>query len=325
MEKQINISNYEAYYLDYLEGNLDEQSKQLLLAFLDSHPELQVDGSDFLALSVEKNESPIKSFLIQKDENLLEINAANLERLIIAKNEGLLDAQKEKALSEMIATNESFSALSRQYQYTKLQSPTFVYPHKKQLKKRPVYLLWAYAASVAAMFILLFSMYQLNQNFVPKKTKQLISQREDKTNKSTLKTEVVESQIAKSSTIKFEKNSNQKKEIFVNETPMNNQNIATHLIKKDSVYLRKNDPLENNYAFVKDEVLPHHVVLEAKQEKNNSDLTYLDMKNPIAPITKLISEKTKTEVDFKTAKKTENKAGGFYLKIGKLEISHRKH
>ena len=48
-----------------------------------------------------------------------------------------------------------------------------------------------------------------------------------------------------------------------------------------------------------------------------------NMKNPIPIITNTISEKTNTPVDFKTGKATETEKGGFFLKIGKFEISHK--
>ena len=48
-----------------------------------------------------------------------------------------------------------------------------------------------------------------------------------------------------------------------------------------------------------------------------------NMKNPIPLITNTISEKTKTAVDFKTGKATETEKGGFFIKIGKFEVSHK--
>lgn len=48
-----------------------------------------------------------------------------------------------------------------------------------------------------------------------------------------------------------------------------------------------------------------------------------NMKNPIPLITNTLSEKTKTPVDFQTGKATETQKGGFFVKIGKFEISHK--
>jgi hypothetical protein len=56
-----------------------------------------------------------------------------------------------------------------------------------------------------------------------------------------------------------------------------------------------------------------------------SNNSFQDMNNPIKPITNRLSDVVKQEVDFRMAKATEKTPGGFYLKIGKLEISHRKN
>ena len=46
MIKKINIFNYEAYYLDYLEGNISEEDAAVLLDFLDKHPELKMEDEE---------------------------------------------------------------------------------------------------------------------------------------------------------------------------------------------------------------------------------------------------------------------------------------
>ena len=49
------------------------------------------------------------------------------------------------------------------------------------------------------------------------------------------------------------------------------------------------------------------------------------MSNPIKPITSFISKKTNTNVDFGTKKASKSKKGGFFVKIGKFEVSRNKH
>ena len=75
--------------------------------------------------------------------------------------------------------------------------------------------------------------------------------------------------------------------------------------------------IENKMAYT-------HVDQRVNEEP--SDYTILgfnDMNNPISPITNRLANVVKQEVDFRTAKATAKRSGGFYLKIGKLEISHR--
>ena len=52
-----------------------------------------------------------------------------------------------------------------------------------------------------------------------------------------------------------------------------------------------------------------------------------EMENPIEPITNFIAKKTRTDIDFKRTKKdADPKDGkGFFIKIGKFELSRKKH
>ena len=56
--ERISIFNYEAFYLDHLEGTLGEQDTALLLEFLESHPNLIVEEDELM-------------FLNQADETLI--------------------------------------------------------------------------------------------------------------------------------------------------------------------------------------------------------------------------------------------------------------
>ena len=41
--EQLNIHNYEAFYLDFLEGNLNEEETSQLFCFLDENPSLKIE------------------------------------------------------------------------------------------------------------------------------------------------------------------------------------------------------------------------------------------------------------------------------------------
>src|ERR1041384_6941427 len=49
---KIHGNNYEAFFLDYHEGNLDAQSKQDVLAFVSAHPELREEFESFEIISL---------------------------------------------------------------------------------------------------------------------------------------------------------------------------------------------------------------------------------------------------------------------------------
>ena len=61
MSEKINITNYEAFLLDYLEGNLSEGEISLLKIFVAAHPQLNIDLEDTELVSLEKDESVFTS------------------------------------------------------------------------------------------------------------------------------------------------------------------------------------------------------------------------------------------------------------------------
>lgn len=53
----INIENYEIWFLDFAEGNLDDHQVQALYAFLENHPELKSELDEFEIFQVNKPET----------------------------------------------------------------------------------------------------------------------------------------------------------------------------------------------------------------------------------------------------------------------------
>jgi hypothetical protein len=89
-------------------------------------------------------------------------------------------------------------------------------------------------------------------------------------------------------------------------TPLEKQSIAHPPIFKDLVSSHVGSFVSKNYT-------PNSEVVASKP---------IEMANPIQPVTRKMSSVLNTEIDFKTSKAARKK-GGFYLKIGKLEISRK--
>ena len=69
-----------------------------------------------------------------------------------------------------------------------------------------------------------------------------------------------------------------------------------------------------------------HISSGSNNKSTDDQYTYVgfqEMNNPIAPLTNQLASMIKKEVDFRTEKPTLKHSGGFYLKIGKLEISRK--
>ena len=71
MNMPITIENYEAFYLDYLEGNLSGETLVAFEAFLAAHPELSVDDDALVTLPVsEESFDAVQKLSMKKGINM---------------------------------------------------------------------------------------------------------------------------------------------------------------------------------------------------------------------------------------------------------------
>jgi len=125
----INIENYEIWFLDYAEGNLDESQKQELFAFLADHPELKNELEEFEILEVNLFETKFP------DKSSLKKTPAYNSDDFIAYHEGDLSETEKKEVESIIASNPSakkeFDQLAKMYLQPDCQ---IVFQDKDKLK-----------------------------------------------------------------------------------------------------------------------------------------------------------------------------------------------
>ncbi len=179
MEK-ITTYNYEAFYLDYLEGNLSDEGKQMLFNFLNQHPDLkaELDADDDLLEFKLLTDS--KSFLkYNEKENLKHCEESiiclkNVDDYIIADIEHQISDDKKQELHQFVKQHQLQQTVFT-YQLTKLR-PNLdeVYPNKSELKHQAkVIPLLMRITAVAALVLLLFMVINFNSS-----TKQIYKQRQ---------------------------------------------------------------------------------------------------------------------------------------------------
>ena len=138
MEK-VNKNNYEAFFLDYLEGSLPETQEADLLAFLEAHPNLRAELESMM--DVDLKDLRLQSKPVELDIKSTLQQEVDLEELIIASVEGLLDAEEEMDLQKRIK-KENAQQVYAAYCSAKLKadlSQTFVNRDKlKQLAAEAV-------------------------------------------------------------------------------------------------------------------------------------------------------------------------------------------
>lgn len=149
MKEKININNYEAWWVDYLDGRLSESEEEKLFTFLESNTEISANliDSDDYALPIVEMKFPSKNIL--KAEN-------QIEYLLIAKTENVINAEEDSFIVEKINSDPKIAKSYGLYQKAVAKpNNDIVFKGKKYLKKKEVIPLYKYSA-VAAVFAAVF-------------------------------------------------------------------------------------------------------------------------------------------------------------------------
>lgn len=163
--KEINRTNYEAYFIDYLEGNLAEGMIDSFIAFLKTNPDLkqELELYEPISLEPEKVSFNKKSELYKSkfDNNEAFDNAA------IALLEGALNEPEKQEFDTYLASHPEKEKEATAFQNTKLKAnESIVFADKKKLyKKAPGKTILLWTSRVAAVLILGFVVFNLvNRN-----------------------------------------------------------------------------------------------------------------------------------------------------------------
>ena len=137
MNKVINKSNYEEILIDFLDGNLDEESHALVLLFLDENPAIaeEFDGiSDFVVeecISSFENKAELKVHF----DSIILLNQENYEFYFIAYHEGDLSNDEKLQVEDFLELNpqlqKEFSSFK---EVASVGSDNIVFENKENLK-----------------------------------------------------------------------------------------------------------------------------------------------------------------------------------------------
>lgn len=340
---KINIQNYEAYYLDYLEGNLSEQDALLLNAFFKQHPSLKLIDEDILEAKVitDQQESFIadKSNLKSPDFSQ-KITDTNVESFLIGALEKQLTDEKQRELTLFLKHHPSFIAFKFMMDQLILTPDLkIIYADKSGLKKRfflPMY--WKYGATAAVATLVLFA---INWKTSTETTSVKLTASKTPTTTSSTGTEKLQR-------IEQEKEHVVTRKEVVSDgnriTPKPSQQIvipspyfnynSLEIVEAKNLIAYNNSEQELNSANTiqtkKTQLLKTTIDKDLITNNEITESEILDeeyifyaaaMKNPVKPLTNKLSEIIKGEVEFKTSKAANEKPGGFFIKIGNFAIT----
>ncbi len=140
---KINRDNYEAYFLDYHEGQLSPEMVEEVLLFAEQNPDLKTFLDEFEAISLQadpdvvfENKSSIRKNHIFATS---QVNELNYEEYLLNETEGLLNAEEISAIEEFISINPQFEKERRLYALAHLSvDDNFVFEAKESLKIRAI-------------------------------------------------------------------------------------------------------------------------------------------------------------------------------------------
>ncbi len=154
--QKIDIHNYEAYLLDFSEGNLTDELQMELELFLIQHPELNIDLAELSFVSLQEEEVTFseKNNLKKSETDLIS------ETQFISYIENQLSVQEKLILEKSCAINPALAKELTLYKHTiSVADASVIYKNKYELKRKPK-VIWfnftivQYAAAACVLFLI---------------------------------------------------------------------------------------------------------------------------------------------------------------------------
>lgn len=362
MEK-INLHNYEAYFLDFIEKNLTPIQEQELNDFLMEYPELKSELNEFQLITLKEGISENKAL----KNSLLKDEATGLGRseyLMIAQAEEVITAEEKAELSALIKTDESLLTDLSLYHKTRLKKEELLFPGKSNLlqKEKSVFVWWSYAAAACILALLLFNLNFNDQVYNPRKFSYQESPSE--TNKLQYAGIIVKEELEAIAVESKQVVSTKKVKKLTPSNTAIAQTIEANKNEKEIQHLedRKQQELdvidnENSLAEVEKPTINNPEKVDEAQEASKENLPELvlnemdsdelaDVSNDFIPIQKFAKDKYKKEVlkgktftetvleeieevtnkkvSFESKKDSKGNTEQFAINIGKFSFSRNK-
>lgn len=140
---KINRGNYEAYFLDYHEGQLSLAMVEEVLLFVDENPDLKIVFDEFDAVSLVADQDIVfeKKSSLKKNQIFAtsQVDELNYEEYLISETEGLLNAEQLASIEEFISINPQFEKERRLFSLAHLSTEDeIVFEAKESLKKKAI-------------------------------------------------------------------------------------------------------------------------------------------------------------------------------------------
>lgn len=160
----INRQNYEVWFVDFLDGNLDEQSRRELFAFLKDNPDLAKELDQFAEISLDCDNVSFngKERLFKSEADLIGIEYPDY--LLIKRIEEGLSIKEEAQLNNLITDNVNLINRDAEFQQTRLIGEKILFPGKEKLLRKQVNPLFTFVKRTvvaASLLVMIFFGYKM--------------------------------------------------------------------------------------------------------------------------------------------------------------------
>lgn len=135
----INLNNYEAFFLDYHEGKLAPQQVAELMSFLEEHPELKEMFYEFENISLAEMDDMVHDVEFEGKNDLkkeVRITRDEINDLLAGAVEGVLDNEQQEMLEELLNEDPKTKQDLEQYRKTIITADlSEVFEGKEKLKR----------------------------------------------------------------------------------------------------------------------------------------------------------------------------------------------
>ncbi len=162
----ISRENYEIWFINYLDGQLNPQEVEILGAFLNQNPALREELKEVRSFHLVPDEAtfPGKELLL-KDE-AVEMGIGRGDFLLVKQLEDAFSDPEASELAELMGADASLAKGVMIYPQLKLQPASVIFPRTRSLLRPKVVVAhrWRRFAAAAAVLLLLFTGWQWFRN-----------------------------------------------------------------------------------------------------------------------------------------------------------------
>ena len=132
--KEINLKNYEAYFLDFVEGNLSEPQAEMLRDILKANPHLNTELDSYEQIAINDKSAignRVKNQLLREETTGMPL----VDYLMIAQVEEKITPTEKGRLANIVAEDQSILSDLVLYHKVKLPKENIAFPNKNALKR----------------------------------------------------------------------------------------------------------------------------------------------------------------------------------------------